>query len=202
MFARIVQLILGHIILSLGVVITILADIGTAPWETVTVGLNLRFGLTVGTWVFIVHVILVGLNALIVWEKPKVQSLIGSILTSIGVDLWMLVFESIPTPSIFGMQVLFFISGVCTIALGIAIYMRTELLFGPVDGLMVAVSKRFRISNGLARGINELIALIVGYLLGGSIGLGTVIVVVSIGYTLQSFSKLLDKLKSKGFPMV
>lgn len=197
-----IQVIAGYFILTLGVSLIILSNLGAGAWDTVYVGLFNKFGLTIGTWSFLVTASLIFFNALLTWEKPQFKSFIGTILASVGIDFWMeLVFSGITVTS-FCLQILAFITGVSFLGFGVSIYIRPQLFSGPIDGLMIATAKRLNISIKTARIINELLALAIGLILGGPVGLGTLFVAVFLGYAIQYGTVLLNHLKNKGLKII
>lgn len=196
------QIIAGYLILTLGISLIILSRLGAGAWDTVYVGLFNKFGLTIGTWSFLVTASLVFFNALLTWEKPQFKSFIGTILASLGIDFWMeLVFRNTVITQV-PLQILAFTIGIILLGLGVAIYIRPKLFSGPIDGLMLATSKRLNISIKNARILNEFLALAIGFLLGGPVGLGTLLVAIFLGYTIQYGTLLLNRLKDKGLKII
>ncbi|MBT2688294.1 hypothetical protein J7I93_08885 [Bacillus sp. ISL-47] len=198
----IIQIIAGYLILTLGVSLIILSGLGAGAWDTVYVGLFKKFGLTIGTWSFLVTTSLIFFNALLSWEKPQFKSFIGTLLASLGIDLWLeLVFNSTDI-TLFPVQILSFFSGVLLLGFGVSIYIRPKLFSGPIDGLMIATAKRLNISIKNARILNESLALAFGFLLGGPVGLGTLFVAIFLGYTIQYGTVFLNLLKDKGLKII
>ncbi|GLB58952.1 YczE/YyaS/YitT family protein [Cytobacillus sp. NCCP-133] len=197
-----IQIISGYLILTLGISLIILSGLGAGAWDTVYVGLFNKFGLTIGTWSFLVTTSLIFFNALLTWEKPQLKSFIGTILASLGIDFWMeLIFDGIVI-NYFSIQILAFFIGIILLGLGVAIYIRPKLFSGPIDGLMIATAKRLNISIKNARILNEFLALTMGFALGGPVGLGTLFVAIFLGYTIQYGTLLLNLLKDKGLKII
>lgn len=197
-----IQIITGYLILTLGVSLIILSNLGAGAWDTVYVGLFNQFGLTIGTWSFLVTASLIFFNALLTWEKPQFKSFIGTILASLGIDFWMeIVFNSF-TVTQFPYQIFAFFTGIILLGFGVSIYIRPQLFSGPIDGLMIATAKRLNISIKSARIINEFLALGLGLLLGGPVGLGTLIVAIFLGYAIQYGTAFLNHLKDKGLKII
>lgn len=195
--AKVIQLITGYWILALGVSLLILSDLGAGAWDTVFVGFNNQIDLSIGTWSFIIKFILILINAILLKAKPDWKSIIGILLSSIAIDFWMeIVFKDMIITGMIS-QVILFLLGIILLAFGIATYIRTDMLNGPIDGLMIATSKRFNISLKAARIINECTAALIGFLLGGPVGFGTLIIAFILGYSIQWSMKLLDIIKDK-----
>lgn len=197
-----IQIIAGYLILTLGVSLIILSNLGAGAWDTVYVGLFNKFGLTIGTWSFLVTASLIFFNAILSWEKPQFKSFIGTILASLGIDFWMeLVFSGF-TVTHYPYQILAFFTGIILLGFGVSIYIRPQLFSGPIDGLMIATAKRLNISMKAARIINEFLALAIGLLLGGPVGMGTLLVAIFLGYAIQYGTVLLNHLKDKGLKII
>lgn len=199
---KFIQIIAGYLILTLGVSLIILSNLGAGAWDTVYVGLFKKYGLTIGIWSFLVTASLIFFNAILSWEKPQFKSFIGTILASLGIDFWMeLVFSGF-TVTHYPFQILAFFTGIILLGFGVSIYIRPQLFSGPIDGLMIATAKRLNISMKTARIINEFLALAIGLLLGGPVGMGTLLVAIFLGYAIQYGTVLLNHLKDKGLKII
>lgn len=195
---RLTQLVVGHIILTFGISLLVISNVGVGSWDTVYLGLKEHIGGTYGTWSFVIQLSLVLVNSLILWKKPEWKSLIGIVMSSVMIDFWLgIVFQNVQMVGMIIQSIVFGV-GIILLALGIAIYIRTNLFNSPFDGLMIATSKRLHVSLQTARTINEFTAVAIGFLLGGPIGVGTIILSLCLGYGIQTSMKCLDSLKSKG----
>jgi uncharacterized membrane protein YczE len=195
---RLTQLVVGHIILTFGISLLVISNVGVGSWDTVYLGLKEHIGGTYGTWSFLIQLALVLVNSLILWKAPEWMSLIGIALASVLIDFWLgIVFQGVIINT-FILQVGLFGAGVVLLALGIAMYIRTDVFNSPFDGLMIATSKRLKISLQSARTINEFSAVTLGFFLGGPIGVGTIVLSLFLGYGIQKSMKWLDRLKAKG----
>ena len=195
---RLLQLVVGHIILTFGISLLVISNVGVGSWDSVFLGLKEHIGGTYGTWSFVIQLVLVLVNSLILWKAPEWKSLIGIGLSSVMIDFWLgFVFNGVVVEP-FVVQVAVFGAGIFLLALGIATYIRTAVFNSPFDGLMIATSKRLKVSLQTARTINEFTAVAIGFVLGGPIGVGTIILSFGLGYGIQKNMKWLDKLKAKG----
>ena len=105
--------------------------------------------------------------------------------------LYGFIINIIPDPNSLLVQIMYLITGITLIGLGTAIYVGGDLGTGPRDGIMVGLEKRgFKI--GTARTLLELVAFTIGFLLGGKIGIASIIIVLSIGRVLQVFMPYFD----------
>lgn len=184
--------ILGLFILSLGVSFTILAGLGTGAWDALNVGLASQVGFTVGNWVIIIGVILIVVNAFLLKARPEVLAIITVFILGYFIDFWLLIALTNWHPEPFLYQLVVLIVGVVLMAFGISTYLQAKFAAIPIDQLMIAIRKRTGFSLMVSKTIGEVIALFVAFLIGGPIGLGTVIVTLSIGPLIQVFFPRLE----------
>ncbi|MGO4889798.1 YczE/YyaS/YitT family protein [Anaerobacillus sp. MEB173] len=189
-----ISFILGLIILSIGISFTILAGLGTGAWDALNVGLSQQIGFTVGNWVIIIGVLLIVINAFLLKARPEVVSIITVILIGYFIDFWLLYALVNWYPEPFYYQVMVLIIGVVLMALGIAIYLQAEFAVIPIDRLMIAIRRRTGFSLMVSKTIGEVIALVFAFLVGGPIGLGTIVATFSIGPLIQVFFPRIEKL--------
>ena len=185
---RVAKLFLGLFLYALGIVMTINANLGLAPWDVFHQGLSKNIGITMGQASIFVGIVLVILDSLL-GEKLGWGTLSNMTFIGIFLDILMLnhlvpVFQS-AVPS-FIMMLL----GMSTIGVASYYYISAGLGAGPRDGLMVALTKRTNKSVRFLRNCIELSVLAIGYILGGSVGIGTVIMALSTGYFVQLAFKL------------
>ncbi|MGO4886722.1 YczE/YyaS/YitT family protein [Anaerobacillus sp. MEB173] len=187
---RITIYIVGLLISALGICLIIKSEAGTGPWDTVAVGLNLHFGLTIGGWSIIAQAIVVMLTSIIEQKAPQIGSIVAIIIRSMFLDLWIyVVFINIDFTTSIITQWLIFSIGLIVVGVGIGLYLIAEFPKTPIDGLMVALNTRFGWSFSNARIIIESFAVLLGFLLGGPVGIGTVITAILLGRIIQISNK-------------
>ncbi|MED4401901.1 YitT family protein [Metabacillus fastidiosus] len=187
----------GIFIMGLGVALTIKADLGVGAWDALNVGLENTFGLTIGKWVIIVGVVLLFVNAIIVKGKPKFLAAITFVLIGFSIDFWMLqVFDEL-IPDSLATKFVILSFGIFMLAMGVAMYLQAEFPVNPIDNLMLSLHERFHFSLMKSRLIGELSALLIAFLLHGPIGIGTIIIALTVGPLIQlcnaSFETLFTK---------
>lgn len=170
----------GLIIMSFGIVLLIVSDIGAAPWDVLHVGLNIRFGLTVGMWSIIVGIIILTISALLSKKVPQYGAFLNMTLVGVFIDLFMKL-PFIQTPSHIISQYIMGIIGIIVIGIGMGIYISAQLGAGPRDSLMIALTSITGWKIQYVRLTMEIVVVIVGGLLGGPIHLGTILFGVLIG---------------------
>jgi uncharacterized membrane protein YczE len=186
---RLPGLILGLVLFGLGIAVMVQADMGLGPWEVFHQGISRLTGIPLGT-----VSILVGIPILAAWwplgERPGVGTVINILLigtaTNIGIGL-------IPSPDEVAVRVAMMLGGVVTIAIGSGLYLASDLGPGPRDGLMTGLHLRFGWSIRRARTAIELSVLLMGWLMGGNVGLGTVVFALGIGPLVQLALRVFDR---------
>ncbi len=176
---RFIRMMLGLFVFAVGIVMTVNANIGLAPWDVFHQGLSNILGITFGQAGILVGVAIVVIN-FFTGEKIGWGTLGNMIFIGLFIDLLM--FNNlIPQMQAFIFGVIQMIAGLFVIGLASYLYIGAGLGCGPRDGLMVALLKRSNRSVSLIRGVIEGGALVCGWLLGGSAGLGTVITALLTG---------------------
>lgn len=185
----------GLALLSLGVSMMILADLGAGPWDAMYVGLSGKIGLTVGSWVFIVGVLLIIINALLLKATPDYLAVITILLIGSFIDFWLLVvFAQIGSISIW-IRIGVLTIGILLIAIGISCYLQSKLARNPVDNLMMTIRLRTGKSISFTKTSMELVVFVLAFFAGGPIGIGTIIVTFIMGPLIQVFYTPVTKLK-------
>ncbi|PLT28844.1 YczE/YyaS/YitT family protein [Peribacillus deserti] len=186
----------GILIACLGVALIINSTVGAGPWDILFVTLTVKFGLTMGSWVMIWQAGFLIFNAIILKKRPEIESFITVLLWGVTVDFWMFIVvkgtDFTASPLVIKWCV--FLIGVTLIGFGVGIYLSTNLPRMPYDGTMVAISQRYKLSLRVSRLILEGTAVILGFLLGGTMGIGTVVIVLAIGSIIQFFNKMANRI--------
>ncbi|MGM0875953.1 MAG: YczE/YyaS/YitT family protein [Bacillota bacterium] len=182
---RILFYLIGLFLMGFGVTLTIKADLGVGAWDALNVGLSNAFGLTFGSWVIIIGIILMFLNAFIVSGKPKLLALVTILLIGFSVDFWLMVVMENFKYELLIHKVLSLIGGIVFIAIGVAMYLQTKFPANPIDQLMISLNERFHLNLMVAKTIGEVSALILAFFLQGPIGVGTIIITFLIGPIIQ-----------------
>lgn len=180
---RLINLLVGTFFFALGIVMTMKANLGFAPWEVFHWGIGKVIGISVGN-VSILTSLVICLIVLMMGEKLGLGTIVNFILMGLFIDLlWSLPF--FPPMKGFVPGVFLMIAGLFTIAFGSYFYMNSGFGAGPRDSLMVAIERKTKLPVGLCRGIIECSVVLIGWVLGGPVGLGTVIAAFGVSLCVQ-----------------
>ena len=150
---------------------------GASPWSVLAQGIALNINLSVG-----IITIFISLGVLILWIPLNQKLGIGTILNAIIIGLMIDVcIKFVPTPENFIYQIILAILAVLTVGLGGGIYLVANLGAGPRDGLMVGLQKKTNLPIAAVRGSLEITVMSIGWYLGGTVGVGTLLFAFGIG---------------------
>lgn len=195
------RLLVGLVLFGFGIALMVEAGLGLGPWEALNQGIARQTGLAIGT-----VSILLGIPILALWwplgERPGIGTLCNVVLIGTATNVGIAV---LPTPAAdpagatvadmaaSAARVGMMLGGVLVIALGSGLYLSTDLGPGPRDGLMTGVHHRFGWSIRRSRTLIELVVLGIGWALGGTVGLGTVVFALGIGPLVQVVLGVVDR---------
>jgi len=173
---RLVRCLVGLALCGTGITAIIEADLGLAPWDVLHQGISDRVDLPIGT-----VILLVGAVVLTAWWplhiRPGVGTILNAALVGVFVDVSGLVYPDVHGS---GAAVSSLVAGLGAMGIGSGLYIGAGLGPGPRDGLMTGIAAR-GCSLRLTRTVLEVAVLGVGWLLGGSVGIGTAVFAVAIG---------------------
>jgi len=183
MGARFTQLVVGLLLYGFTMALMVQAGLGLDPWDVFHEGLTHHVPLTFGQ-----VVIAVGAIVLLLWiplrQRPGIGTVLNVILIGLAADAGIAL---VAAPDELWARVALLVVGVIGNGLAGALYIGARLGAGPRDGLWVALVERTGISVRLVRTGIELSVLATGFLLGGTVGLGTVLYALAIGPLVQFF---------------
>lgn len=174
---RIIRLVLGVLICGTGIAFMLSAELGLGPWDVLHEGLARRSGLPVGR-----VVILTGFVVLLLWIPLRQRPGLGTVANVLGVGTTIdFVLGVLPAEIPLSWRIVMLLLGPILFAFGSGIYIGVALGTGPRDGLMTGVTLRFGVPIWKIRTTLEITALTTGWLLGGTVGIGTLYWALSIG---------------------
>ena len=167
----------GLMLFGLGEGLLIVSFTGASPWSVLAQGLSLNVNLSIGILTFLISV-----TVLIFWiplgQKPGIATILNALIIAIMIDLCI---KFVPTPSNYINQLILAVISVTTVGIGGGIYLVANLGAGPRDGLMVGLQKLTNFPIAAVRGTLEISVVSVGWYLGGTVGIGTILFAFGIG---------------------
>lgn len=184
---RLAQLYTGLVLYGLSAALLVHAELGAMPWDVLHQGLSHQTGLSIGTWN-----VLVGAMLMLLWiplrQKPGLGTLSNVIVVGLTMDLFL---RLLPESDSLWVRVALLGLGVVVCAVATGCYIGARLGPGPRDGLMTGLAARGW-SVRLARTVIEVVVVITGFLLGGTVGVGTLVFALAIGPLAHVFLPLLS----------
>ncbi len=180
---RLPSLLVGLVGFGLGIALMAQSGLGLGPWEVLNQGVGLRLGIPMGS-----ASILLGIPILLCWiplrEWPGPGTLMNIVLIGLSTNLGLMLFPSPPSDAL-AWRLAQMVAGILVIGVASGLYLAADLGPGPRDGLMTGIHHRFGWSIARARLIIEISVLGVGWLLGGTVGIGTLAFALGIGPIVQ-----------------
>lgn len=183
MLKRAVLLLVGLPLFGLGIVLTIKSNLGTAPWDVLHIGLTHYTTLTIGQISQLTGIIIIVLS-LIIGVKPGWGTLANMYFMGLYIDIFM-ASSWIPSPGFWAAQLAMLLSGVLIIGWGSFFYLTAALGAGPRDSLMVGLIEKTAWPLWIVRTVIEASVTALGYLMGGPVGIGTIIIAFTLGPSVQ-----------------
>ena len=179
----------GLSLFGLGEGLLIVSFTGASPWSVLAQGISLNVNLSIGT-----ITLLISVAVLILWiplgQKPGMGTIFNALIIAIMIDLCI---KYVPTPSNYINQLLLAVISVITVGIGGGIYLVSNLGAGPRDGLMIGLQKLTNFPIAVVRATLEISVVSIGWYLGGTVGVGTLLFAFGIGPCVALGLYLVDK---------
>jgi uncharacterized membrane protein YczE len=179
---RVPRLLGGLVLFGVAIACMVRADLGLPPWDVLHQGVSEHTGLAMGT-----ASILVGVAVLLLWiplrERVGIGTVANALIVGVVIDVTMAVLD---TPASMAARIGLLVFGIVLFGPGSGLYIGAGLGPGPRDGLMTALARRGR-SVRTVRTAIEVTVLAIGFALGGSVGIGTVVFAVTVGPIVHLF---------------
>ena len=167
----------GLALFGLGEGLLIVSAIGASPWSVLAQGIYLNVGFSVGLITILISVVV-----LILWiplnQKPGIGTILNALIIGLMIDVCI---NFVPTPENLISQLFLAIIAVLTVGLGGGIYLVANLGAGPRDGLMIGLQKKTDYPIAAVRAFLEISVMSIGWYLGGTVGVGTLLFAFGIG---------------------
>ncbi len=178
----------GFFILGIGIVTNLYAALGTSPWGVLHVGLADITPFTLGQITQIVGLVIV-ITSWFLGFSPGFGTIANMITLGFFIDV-VIIWNIIPTQTQIIWQITQLIFSIIILGSGVFLYLRAQLGAGPRDGLMVALATKLHRPISQIRIPMDVTVVVLGFLLGGPLGVGTVVSALTLGYSMQFFLKL------------
>ena len=179
----------GLSLFGLGEGLLIVSFTGASPWSVLAQGISLNVNLSIGT-----ITLLISIAVLILWiplgQKPGMGTIFNALIIAIMIDLCI---NYVPTPSNYIHQLLLAVISVIMVGIGGGIYLVSNLGAGPRDGLMIGLQKITNFPIAVVRATLEISVVSIGWYLGGTVGIGTLLFAFGIGPCVALGLYLVDK---------
>ncbi len=179
----------GLSLFGLGEGLLIVSFTGASPWSVLAQGISLNVNLSIGT-----ITLLISITVLILWiplgQKPGMGTIFNALIIAIMIDLCI---KYVPTPSNYIHQLLLALISVIMVGIGGGIYLVSNLGAGPRDGLMIGLQKLTNFPIATVRATLEISVVSIGWYLGGTVGIGTLLFAFGIGPCVALGLYLVDK---------
>ena len=190
---RVFILFFGLAIFGLGDSLFIQAGIGNAPWTVFAEGLTYKTGMSIGFATFVISVFV-----LLLWiplrERPGFGTLANIVLIASFIEIGTHLF---PVANSFAVGILYNFIGISLVGIGSALYITCGLGPGPRDGAMTGLHYRTGVRVGRVRMAIEITVLVIGFLMGGTVGVGTALFALLIGQSVAISLGILARLTHK-----
>ena len=168
---------LGLTLFGLGEGLLLVSFAGASPWSVLAQGISLNVDLSIGT-----ITLFLSIGVLIFWlplnQKPGIGTILNALIIAVMIDISIAL---IPTPENYISQLLLAFIAVLTVGLGGGIYLVANLGAGPRDGLMVGLQQKTNLPIAAVRAFLEITVVSIGWYLGGTVGVGTLLFAFGIG---------------------
>lgn len=172
---------------AIGIAFVLKANIGGDPLNVMFQGLTTTLGFTLGTWVTVVWLGFM-LLAMMLGVKPYIATILDLLLFGSILD-FVVGMIKVPDPTSMIMSLGYLAIGMLFMTFFVAVYLNSNLGAGPTMLFVYAVSGKTEKSIGLVKTLFDIVILIVGFLLGGVVGVGTLILAITVGYAIEFFTK-------------
>jgi hypothetical protein len=180
----------GLTLFGLGEGLLIVSFTGASPWSVLAQGISLNVNQSIGMITF-----LISISVLILWiplgQKLGMATILNALIIALMIDLCI---KFVPTPSSYYNQLILAIVSIITVGIGGGIYLISNLGAGPRDGLMVGLQIKTNLPIALVRATLEIAVVSIGWYLGGTVGIGTLLFAFGIGPCVALGLYLVDKI--------
>lgn len=171
---------------AVGISFIVKANLGVDPWNMFYLGMVEQFGLSMGVWIMIVCTLLT-IASWLLGTKPFIATIMDILIFGMMVDVANK-YNFFPEPTSFIISLLYMSMGMVVLAISVGVYLNTSIGAGPHMLIVIAFVNRTGKSMGLIKTISDVMVLVLGFIMGGQSGVGTVILALGMGYLFEFFT--------------
>ena len=198
LFTRIIMTLVGMIILGIGVFFTIQANLGVDPASTVELGMVKHLGISYGTCAVIFNIVFLTIIFFVDKKYINIASILAIFSIGYTVEAMNYFFGWLNLSSLnYIYRIIICLIGAFIVAIGVTVYIFADLGVGATDGISELISDKTKYSYRNVRVISDFLLVVTVYLLGGVVGLGTLIITFSVGPFIQFIRKVISPFLKK-----
>ena len=188
------SLFLGFFVMAIGNVLSLRTNLGISPWNVFHTGLMNYIPITFGQASILTGAVIITIS-IFLGVKPYIGTFLNMIFIGVFIDIvntWS-IFDYVPDNLI--IRLFLFLFSVYLLGIGSALYFSANLKYGPRDGLMMGICKKTGIRVGIVRTSLEVLIVILGWIMGGMFGIGTIIHSLTVGFFLEINLSIVKRFK-------
>lgn len=183
------NIILGLCLAGLGTALTYLSGLGSSPIATLSEGISIVFAITKGSGNILINLILLIIVFVLSRKYISLGTFYTVFLIGFFTDFWLSLFKTDELPQIYGMNIILCVFGLIILSFGLSQYVSTNRGLGPLEAVTEIISVKYSKNYGISRMFIDGIILLIGILMGGTIGVGSVLNLLLVGRLMGYFLK-------------
>lgn len=189
---KVIRIIIGSVILGTGIAIAILTGFGGDAISVFSEGLGKSLGITIGAATLVYYGIFCIPIIFLDKKQLGIGTIVSPVISAIVMDMILLHVSLSYSPVV---KILLLVIGITMIGIGLGIYVSANLGRSSYDAFVVYISENYKSSIGLIKSLGDLLLCVVGFILGGTLGIGPILAIVMIGPVLQQTLNIINKYK-------
>ena len=167
----------GLSLFGIGEGLLLVSYTGASPWSVLAQGISLKVNFSIGVITFFISIFVISLWVFLN-QKPGIGTILNAVIIAAMIDVCL---NYVPTPESFAAKMILAVSAVLLVGIGSGIYLVANLGPGPRDGLMTGLQKKTNLPIAAVRAFLEITVVSIGWYLGGTVGIGTILFAFGIG---------------------
>ena len=167
----------GLSLFGIGEGLLLVSYTGASPWSVLAQGISLKVNASIGIITFFISIFVISLWVFL-RQKPGIGTILNAVIIAAMIDLCL---NYVTTPESFILKMIFAVTAVLLVGIGSGIYLVANLGPGPRDGLMTGLQKKTNLPIAAVRAFLEITVVSIGWYLGGTVGIGTILFAFGIG---------------------